>query len=77
MKCYRMTDGSFASNQAESCKDWRELLESTAKALDVHMIGADPGIHLIEKGSSRGFVISAPLARRLVEMAKRASMRSP
>jgi hypothetical protein len=70
MKAYRMTDGSFTANQAESVKDWRELLEATANALDVNMVGANPGIHLIEKRSQSGFVLSPDLARRIIAMSK-------
>lgn len=71
-KPYLLPGGKPTMSFAAYLSAWRKLYKPVAKALNCKVVGIDPGLHLMELDSQRGFTISSSVANRILDLIKAA-----
>lgn len=68
---YRLPDGQFTSSAAKYHKEWRRLAEGVAEILDCTLLGYNPDIVLLPKGSGWSFSLPSDIAQRIINIEQR------
>lgn len=68
IKKHKLPNGEWTDDIVVCATEWNKLAEPIAEALNCDIIGFNPDIHLIEKGSSIGFKLSVTIANRILKL---------